>query len=128
LWVRMSETLIAALAGILATLVSSLAGLYFVNQARAAPFREQLYSRQFELLQELAQLVGRMENFATLLTSDDEDHRNRAYLDLHAEFPKLFALNNRGFASATRRTVGRVPGVSIKGPRDYRNIRRRSAK
>jgi len=75
-------TLIVALAGIAATLISSSLGIYFTARARSAPLRELLYSKQIELIPQIIHKQGRFRVFATLLVGDDPTFKDRARDDI----------------------------------------------
>lgn len=75
-------TLIVALAGIAATLISSSLGFYFTARARSAPLRKLLYSKQIELITQIIHRQGRFRVFATLLVGDDPTFKDRARDDI----------------------------------------------
>jgi hypothetical protein len=75
-------TLIIGLAGIIATLISSILGFYFIARARSAPLRELLYSKQVEIITQLISKQARFRVFATLLVGDDPAYKDRARLDI----------------------------------------------
>lgn len=64
--------LIIGLAGIVATLIASGAGLYFTAKARTGPLREVLYSKQVELLCRIVHRQSRFRVYATILRCEDE--------------------------------------------------------
>ena len=76
------ETLIVGIVGILATLISSSLGLFFTAKARAAPQRDILFERQFDLLGEFAEEIGKARICSTVAFSDLTEFRNRACDDL----------------------------------------------
>lgn len=75
-------TLIIGLAGIIATLISSSLGFYFIARARSAPLRELLYSKQIELITQIIGKQSRFRVFASLLVGDDPTYKDRARVDI----------------------------------------------
>jgi len=75
-------TLIVALAGIGATLLSSGLGLYFVSKARSSPLREMLYKEQLKFIKDILSVLGKVRNYAIILVSDDETFKEEARADL----------------------------------------------
>ena len=76
------ETFWIALAGILATLTSSVLGLYFTAKARSSPLREQLYQRQLDIIVKLMSLIGRVRVYGPKLMDPRDPGRERARTDL----------------------------------------------
>ncbi|MGN7988701.1 hypothetical protein ACTJKC_15235 [Pedobacter sp. 22226] len=60
-------TLIVGLAGIIATLLVAVIGFYYTHKSQANSFREQLYSRQIDLISKLFHYHGRFKIFSTLI-------------------------------------------------------------
>jgi hypothetical protein len=93
-----SQTLVVAVVGILATLLSSSLGLYFTARARTAPLRELLYTRQLGLSLDLLHLVGRIRVYAPLLLGSDVEFRDRARNDLTDVVKRLSELSDQAAA------------------------------
>jgi hypothetical protein len=75
-------TLIVGLAGIVATLISSGLGLYFLAKARISPLRESLFNKQLELVIKIMQKKEQFRIFATILTGSDESYKILAREDI----------------------------------------------
>jgi hypothetical protein len=79
---QQTVTLIVSLAGITATLASSVLGFYFTAKARRNSMREALFGKQMELISRIMHKSGRVRVFATILTGKDEGFRDRAREDM----------------------------------------------
>jgi len=75
-------TLIVGLAGITATLISSVLGLYFIAKARSAPLRESLFNKQVELVTKIIHKKERFRIYATILAGSDESLKELARGDI----------------------------------------------
>jgi hypothetical protein len=71
-------TLVIGVSGITATLISSGLGFYFTSQARRAPLREALFNRQLDLISRIISKQGRIQVFATVLTSEGYEFKDEA--------------------------------------------------
>lgn len=60
-------TLIVGLAGIIATLISSSLGLYFIAKARSSALRESLFTQQLDLVKKIVFKQGRVRVYFTVL-------------------------------------------------------------
>lgn len=56
-------SLFVGIAGIVATLVIAIVGFYYTHKAQTSAFREQLYSRQIDLIVKLFHFHGRLRYF-----------------------------------------------------------------
>jgi len=74
-----SPSLWIAIAGLLATAVTSVVGFYFASKAQRTPLREQLHAKQIEILMDFSVGSTRLQKIAAVLqnTSDlsEEDQR-----------------------------------------------------
>lgn len=93
-----TQTLIAGIVGVLATLVASGLGLYFTAKARTAPLRELLYTRQLDLSQEFLHLLGRVRVYAPLLLVSENQFKVRAREDLTGVVKRLSELTDQAAA------------------------------
>ena len=75
-------TLVVGLGGIIATLISSVLGLYFISKARSSPLREMLYSKQFDLIVSIISKLGKIRIFTTILAGEDSTFKDCARDDL----------------------------------------------
>lgn len=91
-------TLIIGLAGIIATLIASGAGLYFTAKARSSPLRETLFSKQVELLSRIVHKQSRFRVYATILHGNDDTHKERAREDIAECFREFSELQEEAAA------------------------------
>jgi len=87
-----TATLIVGLAGIIATLIASGFGLYFIAKARSAPLREALFNKQIDLICKIVHKQSRFRVYATILTGDNFMHKQMAVEDIakcYREFSEL---------------------------------------
>jgi len=75
-------TLIIGLAGIIATLISSGLGLYFISKARSAPLREALFKKQLDLISRIIHKQGRIRVFATIMGGENDLFKDKARDDI----------------------------------------------
>jgi hypothetical protein len=87
-------TLIVGLAGIMATLLSSGMGFYFVARARRSPMRELLYGRQLDLVVRMLRTAGRIRVFTAILVSDDDTHKEQAREDIGVAVKRLSQMSD----------------------------------
>lgn len=89
-------TLIVGLSGIAATLISSLAGLYFVSKERSSSLRSALFSKQIELITDINFKMARFRVFATVLSEKYSPHFDQASQDLRTCFKEFCELEEKG--------------------------------
>lgn len=94
------QTALIGIAGLLATVATSIAGLYFTARARTAPLREHLYRKQLDLTEQILRTVGRAKVYAAIAFDGDEDNpfRHRALDDLGATIAELSRLSDSAAA------------------------------
>lgn len=83
-------TLTIGLAGIVSTLSVSALGLYYTAKSRAAPLRQALFSKQIEIVMEVANLQSRIRTYATILADEGSPHLEEARRDI-GDYFKQFA-------------------------------------
>lgn len=89
-------TLIVGLTGIAATLISSLAGLYFVSKERSSSLRASLFAKQLELITEINFRISRFRLFATVLNEEDSPFFDQASQDLRTCYKEFCELEEQG--------------------------------
>lgn len=75
-------TIILGLAGIIATLISSGLGLFFVAKARSAPLREALFKKQIDLISRIIHKQGRIRVYLSILLDENNQFKNKAREDV----------------------------------------------
>jgi hypothetical protein len=103
--------LILGLAGIVATLISSGLGLYFIARARTAPMRELLYARQLALSLSILHLVGRMRVLVILMAPDGEQ-KERAREDFGRAVHRMSVLSDQAAVLFPAQVFGVVRSLS----------------
>jgi len=103
--------LILGLAGIVATLISSGLGLYFIARARTAPMRELLYARQLALSLSILHLVGRMRVLVILMAPDGEQ-KARARKDFGRAVHRMSVLADQAAVLLPAQVFGVVRALS----------------
>jgi len=68
-----TQAFVLGLAGIVATLVSSGLGLYYVARARTSPLREALYEKQLGHLMDIMRVIGRIRVYVTITVDPEND-------------------------------------------------------
>lgn len=91
-------TLVVGLTGILATLISSCAGLFFTARARSSSLREALYERQLNLVVRMFSKQGRIRVLATIMCGDAEAWKEQARQDIRICIKELSELSEEGAA------------------------------
>jgi len=89
-------TLIVGLAGIAATLISSVAGLYFVSKERSSSLRSALFEKQLELMTDINFKMARFRVFAIVLSQKDSQFFDQASKDLRTCFKEFSELEAKG--------------------------------
>jgi hypothetical protein len=87
-------TLVIGLAGIIATLLSSGLGLYYVALARRSPMRDLLYAKQLDLIVKILNTAGRIRVFTTILLGQDVQFKIEAREDLRIALKRLSRLSD----------------------------------
>lgn len=82
-------TLIVSITGIASTLAVSSMGLYYTAKSRAAPFRQALFSKQLDIVTDIANLQSRIRVFATILSTNDDEHHEEARSDIGEHFRRF---------------------------------------
>lgn len=89
-------TLIVGLSGIAATLISSLAGLYFVSKERSSSLRVSLFSKQLDLITDINFKMSRFRVFAIVLSEEDSPFFEQASQDLRKCYKEFCELEEQG--------------------------------
>ncbi|MFJ3448028.1 hypothetical protein ACIPM0_07330 [Pseudomonas sichuanensis] len=82
-------TLVVGVAGIAATLLVSAMGLYYTAQARVAPLRDALFTRQLDTAMQIGHLQSRIRVFATLMSGEGSPYALQARNDI-ADYYKQY--------------------------------------
>jgi len=91
-------TLIVGLAGIMATLIASGLGLYFIAKARSSALRESLFNQQLDLVRKIVLKQGRVRVYFTVLTDKGGPYEEQAREDTGESVRDFSELQEEGAA------------------------------
>jgi len=89
-------TLVIGISGIAATLISSMAGLYFVSKERSSSLRASLFSKQIDLISDINFKMCRFRVFASVLSEPNSPFMEQAKQDLRTCFKEFCELEEKG--------------------------------
>lgn len=91
-------TLIIGLAGITATLISSVLGLYFTAKSRSAPLRETLFKKQLDLISRIMHKLGIIRDLVIIMAGENTTFKDKSRNEIREYIRELCEMENEASA------------------------------